>query len=56
MPRRRIGSHGADLGMAHKHDEDGRQGPDEADGTRDQAYDYSEVHHGPPLSRPGPGG
>jgi hypothetical protein len=47
VPRRRVGGHGAGLGMAQKHDEDGRQGPDKADGTRDQPYDQFEVHHGP---------
>ena len=49
VPRRRVGGHGAGLGMAQKHDEDGRQGPDKADGTRDQPYNQLEVHHGPPL-------
>lgn len=50
VPRCRVGGHGAGLGMAQKHDEDGRQGPYKADGTRGQPYDQLEVHHGPPFT------
>ena len=47
VPRRRVGGHGAGLGMAQKHEEDGHQAPDKADGPRDQPYGHFEVHHDP---------
>ena len=48
VPRRRVGGYGADLGMAQKHEEDRRHGPDDSDGARDQPYDNFEIHHDSP--------